>query len=153
MSALFVMISIVSKALRSEMLRVYEMIVPLFVGYYFLDIIYEYNYRKYRKQVENDFLQAIIIMNNAFKSGRSITQAIDLVSMELRGPIAEEFKKISLEISFGLDIEVVFKRLADRVKLDEAIYLTTSLAITNRTGGNITKLFSSIEKIYLTGEN
>lgn len=146
MSALFIMISIISKALRSEMLRAYEMIVPLFVGYYFLDIIYEYNYRKYRKQVENDFLQAIIIMNNAFKSGRSITQAIDLVSMELRGPIAEEFKKISLEISFGLDIEVVFKRLADRVKLDEAIYLTTSLAITNRTGGNITKLFSSIEK-------
>ena len=36
-----------------------------------------------RSQIENDLLQAIIIMNNAFKSGRSITQAIELVTKEL----------------------------------------------------------------------
>ena len=146
MSLLFLFASVIAKALRSQMLHIYEMIIPLLVGYFFLDIIYKYKYRRYRKQVENDFLQAIIIMNNAFKSGRSIMQAVDLVSHELRGPIAEEFKKMTLEMSFGLEIEVVFKRLSERLQLDEAVYLTTSLTITNRTGGNITKLFDSIER-------
>ena len=92
-------------------------------------------YKIHRSRVENDLLQAIIIMNNAFKSGRSITQAIELVTKELEGPIAEEFKKMHLEISFGLEIDVVFKRLSERIELEEVSYLTASLAILNKTGG------------------
>lgn len=145
-SIIFLIVVIIAKTIRLQVLYFYEMIVPILIGYYLLDFIYEYKYRLYRKKIENDFLQAVIVMNNAFKSGRSITQAIDLVSTELKGPIAEEFKKISLDISFGLDIEVAFKRFASRIELDEAAYLTASLSITNRTGGNITRVFSSIEK-------
>jgi tight adherence protein B len=58
----------------------------------------------------------------------------------------EEFKKISVEISLGLDIETAFKRFADRIKLSEAIYLTSSISVLNKTGGNIIKVFNSIEK-------
>lgn len=145
-SIVFLIIVIIAKTIRLQVLSIYEMIIPLLIGYYLLDFIYEYKYRIYRKKIENDFLQAVIVMNNAFKSGRSIVQAIDLVSTELKGPIAEEFKKISLEISFGLDIEVAFKRFASRINLEEVAYLTASLSITNKTGGNITRVFDSIEK-------
>ena len=110
------------------------------------DIVYISKYKIHRNRVENDLLQAIIIMNNAFKSGRSITQAIALVTMELDGAISEEFKKMHLEISFGLSIDVVFKRFSERIKLEEVTYLTASLSILNKTGGNIIKVFSSIEK-------
>ena len=85
-------------------------------------------------------------MNNAFKSGRSITQAIKLVSKELEGPIAEEFKKMNLELSFGLGLDIVFQRLYERIKIEEISYLTASLTILNQTGGNIVEVFSSIEK-------
>ena len=146
MSFIFLLVAMISKTIRLEVLSIYEMIIPIIVGYYFLDVVYEYRYRIYRKKLENDFLQAIIIMNNAFKSGRSIIQAVELVSTELKGPISEEFKKIALEISFGLDIEVAFKRFSSRVKLEEATYLTAALSITNKTGGNIIRVFDSIEK-------
>ena len=85
-------------------------------------------------------------MNNAFKSGRSIQQAIELVTKELSGPIGLEFKKMHMEISFGLSIEEVFKRLANRIEIEEVTYLTASLSILNKTGGNIIKVFTSIEK-------
>ena len=111
-----------------------------------LDIIYAYKYHKYRKKIEKDLLQAIIIMNNCFKSGRSITQAIGIVAEQLDGAISDEFKKMSLELSFGLEIEVVFDRFAKRIKLEEAAYLTSSLSVLNKTGGNIIKVFTSIEK-------
>lgn len=143
---LLLMIAVVSKTIQSEVLALYEIIIPIGVGFFIPDIIYFTKYKVYRMKIENDLLQAIIIMNNAFKSGRSITQAIDLVSVELEGPIAEEFKKMSLEISFGLAIEDVFKRFAERIKLPEVTYLTASLSILNKTGGNIVKVFSSIEK-------
>ena len=142
----FLIASIVIQTLRFKILNIFELVIPMIVGYFLLDIIYYYKYRKYRKKIEKDLLQAIIIMNNCFKSGRSITQAINIVAEQLDGAIADEFKKMSLELSFGLDIEVVFDRFAKRIKLEEAAYLTSSLSVLNKTGGNIIKVFTSIEK-------
>ena len=140
------MVAVLTSTIRFDVLSAYELVIPFIVGFFALDLIYGYRYRLYRKKIENDLLQAIIIMNNAFKSGRSITQAVNLVSEELEGPIALEFKKISMELSFGLDIEVAFKRFSERINIEEANYLTSSLSILNKTGGNIIKVFTSIEK-------
>lgn len=146
MGFIFLGIAIFSKTIQYQILAPYEMIFPYLFGFCIPDALYIYKYKRYRNDLENDLLQAIIVMNNAFKSGRSITQAIELVTHELDGPIAEEFKKMYLEISFGLSIDVVFKRFAKRIELEEVTYLTASLTILNKTGGNIIKVFSSIEK-------
>ena len=145
-SFLFLIVSIVIETIRFNVLSIYELVIPMIIGYFLLDIIFAYRYYRYRKKIEKDLLQAIIIMNNCFKSGRSITQAINIVAEQLEGAIADEFKKMSLELSFGLEIEVVFDRFAKRIKLEEAAYLTSSLSVLNKTGGNIIKVFTSIEK-------
>ena len=146
MSIIFLLVAVFAKTIQGKVLNIYEAVLPLLVGFFLLDIIYFSKYKVYRARLENDLLQAIIIMNNAFKSGRSITQAIELVATELDGPIALEFKKMSLEISFGLSIEEVFRRFSKRIQLEEVTYLTASLSILNKTGGNIIKVFTSIEK-------
>ena len=87
-------------------------------------------------------------MNNSFKSGRNIMQAIETVKDELSGPIAEEFKKISLDISYGLSLDVVFNRFYNRVKIEDAKYIASSLTLLNKTGGNIVKVFSMIEQSF-----
>lgn len=143
---LFSVISIISNIISYRLMSPYELIIPFFIGFFIPDIVYIVQYKLYKNRLENDLLQAIIIMNNAFKSGRSITQAIELVTNELDGPIGLEFKKMHMEISFGLTIEEVFKRLSERIGLEEVAYLTASLSILNKTGGNIIQVFSSIEK-------
>ena len=143
---IYLIVAIVAELFNSTILKPYEMLVPFIIGFYTLDIIYLIKYKEYKKKIEHDMLEAISVMNNAFKSGRSISQAIELVSRDLDGPIAKEFKKISLEISLGLDVEVAFKRFSERVKLSETVYLTSSLSVLNKTGGNIIKVFDSIEK-------
>lgn len=146
MSIIFLIVAVFAKTIQGNVLSLYEIIIPMTFGFFLLDILYFSKYKVYRSKLENDLLQAIIIMNNAFKSGRSITQAIDLVASQLDGPISLEFKKMSLEISFGLSIEEVFRRFSKRIQLEEVTYLTASLSILNKTGGNIIKVFSSIEK-------
>ena len=146
MSCLFVVVTIFSSTIQLRVTSLYEIIFPFLVGFFSPDILYIAKYKVHRKHIENDLLQAIIIMNNAFKSGRSITQAIDLVGAELDGAIAKEFRKMSSELSFGLSVDVVFERFAERIELEEVNYLTASLSILNRTGGNIIKVFSSIEE-------
>ncbi len=146
MSIIFLLLSIVASTIRLEMLSFMEMLMALLIGYLFVDLIYFIRYKFYRNHVENDLLQAIIVMNNAFKSGHSISQAVDLVSEELEGDIREEFLRMSKELKMGLSTDEVFERFAKRIEITEVTYLTSSISILNQTGGNIVKVFTSIEK-------
>lgn len=143
---LFIILAIFSKMLNYQVIKLYECLIPFIFGFYLLDIIFISKYKIYRSNLENNLLQAITVMNNAFKSGRSITQAVELVSKQLEGPIALEFKKMYMELNLGLEIDVVFERFYKRVNLEEIAYLTASLSVLNKTGGNIIKVFSSIEE-------
>lgn len=135
--------------------RIIEGVFPSYIdiltsgllGFYLLDIYFKIKDRIRKKQVEQELLNAIIIMNNAFRSGRSTIQAIEIVANELKGPIKQEFKKMHLEISYGLSLDVVFERFSKRVESEEVSYITSSLSILNKTGGNIIKVFSSVEKM------
>ena len=91
-------------------------------------------------------LRAIMIMNSAFKSGKSTLQAVYIASRELPYPINLEFKKIYQDMKYGLDTLVVFERFSKRIDIEETRYLSTSLTILNKTGGNIVAVFNSIEK-------
>lgn len=146
LSIVSILIALLAKTLQYKLLSIYEVFIPALFGFFLPDLIYKFRYKVYRSKIENDLLQAIIIMNNAFKSGRSIQQAICLVTTELEGDIAQEFKKMELELLYGLEIDVVFDRFSKRIQLDEVNYLTASLSILNKTGGNIIKVFDSIEK-------
>jgi len=143
---LFVLIAIITKVFGLKIVNIYEISLIFILGFFVLDILFITKYKFFKWKLESDFIAAITIMNNAFKSGRSITQAIDIVSNEVKGVIGREFNKMSLELLYGLEMEVVFKRFAERIQLEEANYLTASLTILNKTGGNIIQIFSSIEK-------
>ena len=143
---LFIMFTVIIELLESKLAGILEILISFIVGFYTLDLVYMYKYSKYKKKIQDDLLDVITLMNNSFKSGMSTIQAIDLVCKEVNGPIRLEFKKVSNDIKKGLDIEVAFKRFSNRIKSEEAIYLASSLSVLNKTGGNIIKVFSSIEK-------
>lgn len=141
-----VIITIISDVLRIHKVSILQLIVAFIIGFYILDVFLIIEHKRRLKIMEEDSLKAIIIMNNAFKSGRSIMQAIELVSQEITGPVADEFKKMYIDLTYGLDLETVFKRLSERVEIDEMKYVASSLIILNKTGGNVGRVFSSIEK-------
>lgn len=144
---LFILIIIFARIIEGIFPSFIDLLISSLLGFFSIDIYFKfYDYIK-KKQIEQDLLNAIIIMNNAFRSGRSTMQAIEIVAKELKGPISQEFKKMHLEISYGLSLDVVFERFSKRVESEEVSYITSSLSILNKTGGNIIKVFSSIEKM------
>ena len=145
-ACLFTIMAIIIKAFQFKLLGSLETLGVFTLGFFVLDIYLFAKYKVFRWNLESDFIAAITIMNNSFKSGRSITQAIEIVENEVGGTIGAEFKRMNLELLYGLDISKVFKRFAERVNLEEATYLTASLTILNKTGGNIIKVFSTIER-------
>jgi len=144
-SLLFALIYIISGITQNNF-NSYVLLLVIIVSYFIIDIYLMIDYKKRKKQIEHDLLNAIIIMNNAFKSGMNIMQAVEIVKEELSGPIQDEFKKISMDIDYGLSLKVVFDRFYKRVKIEDIKYITSSLSLINKTGGNIVRVFGSIEK-------
>jgi tight adherence protein B len=142
----FIAINFFANVLEMDLPTIYEIILVAIIGFYVPDLYMMYKNYARRLKIERDLLNAIIMLNNAFKSGRSTMQAIEIVKNEMEGPIKEEFLKMYTEISYGLSLESVFKRFSERVKVEEISYITSSLTILNKTGGNIVKVFSSIER-------
>ena len=145
-SFIFVLLIIITMVLQGKFITTFQFILGMFCGFYILDLILIIVNKFKKKKIENDMLRAIIIMNNAFKSGKSTIQAVEMASLKLSKPISSEFKRMHQEMKYGLSVEVVFDRFAKRMNLEEAEYLSSSLTILNKTGGNIVKVFNSIEK-------
>ncbi len=143
---LAVFIIILSDIIQFHNFSLYQGLLAFLLGFFVQDLLL-FSKEKYRKiQLDKDMLKAIIIMNNSFKSGLSIMQAIYMVSHELEGPISDEFKKMYIDLSYGLNMDVVFERFTKRVDTKEARYITTSLNVLNKTGGNIVQVFASVER-------
>ena len=121
-------------------------LIFIVLGYFATDIYLEILNQIRIKNIEGDLLKAIIIMNNAFKSGLNISNALDVVITDLDGPVRDEFMLIKKDLSSGIDTSEAFNRFYKRVKLDDAQYISSSLSILNVTGGNITFIFSNIEE-------
>lgn len=145
-SFIFVILTIVAMVIQGKLITLFQLFCNMIFGFYILDIILFIFNKFKKKQIENDMLRAIIIMNNAFKSGKSTIQAVEIASEKLPKPISLEFKRMHQEMKYGMSVDVVFDRFARRMKLEEAEYLSSSLTILNRTGGNIIAVFNSIEK-------
>ena len=146
LSFLFLMLTIIAMVIQGRFITTFQFLVSIILGFYILDIILFIFNKFKKKKIENDILRAIIIMNNAFKSGKSTIQAVEIASQKLSKPISSEFKRMHQEMKYGMSVDVVFDRFAKRINLEEAEYLSSSLTILNRTGGNIVAVFNSIEK-------
>lgn len=127
-----------------------NIILVFLLSYYIPEIVYAIKNKIRKKQIENDLLKAVSLMNNSFQSGKSIIQTIKTVVSELDGPLAEEFDKMHQDMLHGLSFQTAFIRFNDRVDLDEVKYITTALLILNKTGGNIMEVFASIERSFYT---
>ena len=151
-SILFLVIVILVDLFRLRNITIIQILIAIIVGFYTLDLLLISTNKILQKEISNDLLRAITIMNNSFKSGHSIMQAIQLVSSELDSPLGLEFKKMYVDLTYGLSLDIAFKRFENRVNLEEAKYITTSLLILNETGGDIVKVFESVEKTFFNNK-
>ena len=141
-----VSLMLLTMATANSSVTLLSIILGYFVGFFIPDLFLIGRSKLIKKDMENEMLKAVTIMNNSFKVGYSIMQTIDITENELNGNLKDEFTKMSKDLHYGLDLETVFKRFSNRVKMSIATYMSTSLTILNKTGGNSIKVFSSMER-------
>lgn len=88
--------------------------------------------------------EALSTMSNALRAGFSIMQAFDNVAESGDSPISDEFKILQQQLRLGMSFEESLESLSKRVGLDDLSLVTMAIAISRRTGGNVTEIFDKI---------
>ena len=145
-----IIIVIIFDIFQTKGVSLIQLFVVFIIGYFSVDMYLFINSILEKKHTSDDMLKVVIIMNSAFKSGRTVMQGVMIVKDELSGPIGLEFNRIYTDLSFGLSIDEAFTRFSNRIDDDDARYIASSLTVLNKTGGDIVKVFSSIEKSFFT---
>ena len=127
-----------------------SIILFLLIGFIIPGIIKQIKLEFDKKNIDKNLLKAIILINNDIDRGKTIKESIKDTASRLDGAIKKEFMLVINDLDHGLSIEVAFNRMKERCKVDDVIYLATTLTILSKTGGNIKLVFSYLEKLFRT---
>ncbi len=97
-----------------------------------------------RAKFDEQLPEALSTMSNALRAGFSIMQAFDTVAESGESPIADEFKILQQQLRLGMGFEESLESLSKRVGSEDLSLVTMAIAISRRTGGNVTEIFDKI---------
>lgn len=109
------------------------------------------------RNIDQQLVDALILISNSLKSGYSFLQGIELVSDEAPKPISVEFRRMLREINLGLPMEEALDHLVERVPSEDLDLVVTSVKIQRTVGGNLAEVIDKIvhtirERIRIKGE-
>ena len=98
-------------------------------------------------RIEQQLPDALDLMGRAMRAGHAFPTALKMVGEEMTGPLADEFRAVFDEVSFGVAMADALGNLAVRVPSTDLRYFVIAVLIQRETGGNLTELLSSISAI------
>ena len=96
------------------------------------------------KKVNAQLMDALILLSNSLRSGMDIVQGFELVSRDLRPPIADEFGLVVKNYQLGTPFEKALDGMTERVESRMLSYIIKAIIIQRQVGGNLTVIFSRL---------
>jgi tight adherence protein B len=95
-------------------------------------------------QVEASLMDALILMNNALRSGLDISTGIELVTTNMAPPISEEFGLVLNAYRLGASLDSALMEMMNRVSSRPLETAISAIIIQRETGGNLIKTFEQL---------
>ena len=106
-----------------------------------------YKKKKRMELFQRQFPDALDLLSRSLRAGHSFPSGIKMVAEEFSDPIGSEFKEVSAEIYYGLNLPDALKNLAKRVDCEDLGFFITSVIIQRETGGNLAEMMDSIAHV------
>jgi tight adherence protein B len=113
-------------------------------GYFIPWVIVTYLHHRRLGTIDDQLVDALLLMANALKAGLSLQQALELVVREMKPPISDEFGRLVKEIHLGRLTDDALRRFAERVPLEDVRLAVDSILTLRETGGNLSETFQVI---------
>ncbi len=109
------------------------------------------------KRVDNQLIDALMLISNSLKSGYSFQQGLELVSEESPEPISSEFRRVLMEVNLGMQMDEALDNLSERVPSEDLDLVITAVKIQKQIGGNLSEILDRIghtikERVRIKGE-
>ena len=91
--------------------------------------------------------EAVELMSRAMRAGHGLASGLSLVAEEMKGPIAEEFRRVFEEQNLGIPLDVALRDLSDRVPAMDVRFLVTAIVIQRGTGGDLAEVLDKIGRL------
>lgn len=119
-------------------------VVGLVAGYLIPRSIVKFLRQRRFNRIDAQLVDALTLMSSSLRSGLSLAQAVELVSHEMKPPIAEEFSIAVKETRLGALLDQALVNMANRLPLEDLKMVITSIVTIRETGGNLTEIFDVI---------
>lgn len=97
-----------------------------------------------KNEFEENFPQALVILNGAISSGSNITQALEDCSQSLEGSIAKEFKTMVKSLDLGEEPSRVFANSYKRLPFKNYYFFLMSLLVSIKSGAKLKEILSRL---------
>ena len=92
----------------------------------------------------NQMVDGMTIMSNGIKAGQSLTQSMERVVDNIRGPLPQEFSLILNKVRLGMSVEEALVEFGERIPRQDVQMFVTAVNILKETGGNLAETFQTI---------
>jgi tight adherence protein B len=116
------------------------------LGYFLPRLFVMYLRFKRLATIDDQLVDALLLMSNALKAGLSLQQAMELVVREMKPPISDEFGRVIKEIHLGVLTDDALRHIRERVPLEDMRLAVDSILTLRETGGNLSETFEVISK-------
>jgi tight adherence protein B len=96
--------------------------------------------RKFAKQMPD----ALELISRALRAGHSLASGFNLVSEEMKDPIAKEFNRVFEEQNLGIPLEVALDNMTDRIPNLDLRFFATAVILQRQTGGDLAEILDKI---------
>lgn len=86
----------------------------------------------------------LTLISSSLRSGHSFVQAMHVVSIDMQGPIQEEFRRIEAEMQVGVSVEEAMQRANERIGSEDFELIVTAIGIQRQVGGNLSEVLDRI---------
>jgi tight adherence protein B len=99
------------------------------------------------EQFEQQLPDAIDLIKRALRAGQPFSTALKLVGDDMTGPVGEEFKVTSADLSYGNDPRRALMGLLSRVPSVALMGFVTAVLLQRETGGNLAEVLERISTL------
>jgi tight adherence protein B len=96
---------------------------------------------------EEQFPDCLEFISRSMRAGHAFSVALEMVQREFSDPLAMEFRRAFEEQNLGQALEVVLRKLSQRVPLMDVQFFVSAVLLQKRTGGNLAELLDKLAQI------
>ena len=96
---------------------------------------------------EEQFPDCLEFLSRSMRAGHAFSVALEMAHREFRDPLASEFRRAFEEQKMGQSLDIVLRKLAQRIPSPDAQFFVSAVLMQKRTGGNLAELLDKLAQI------